>query len=56
MLIDNALREMDILNKKKCDNWLGRVEQIEYMLKIPRNWFFNKSLGKRILKCLKRKL
>ena len=55
MLIDNTLREMDILNKKNCDNWLGRVEQIENMLKIPRNLFFNKSLGKRILKCLKSK-
>ena len=55
MLIDNALHEMDILNKKKCDNWLRRVEQIENLLKIPWNLFFNKSSGKIILKCLKSK-
>ena len=55
MLIGNALREMDILNKKSSDNWLGRVDQFESLLKIPRNLFFSKSSGKKILKTLKSK-
>ena len=47
ILIGNALREMDILNKKSSDNWLGRVDQFESLLKIPRNLFFSKSSGKK---------
>ena len=46
---------MEKLDKKCSDNWLSRVKQIENLLKIPQNLFFNASSGKRILKILKSK-
>ena len=55
MMIGNALREMEILTKKSSDNWLGRMEKLENIFKIPKNIFFNQSSGKRILKNLKSK-
>ena len=52
-LIGNVLQEMSALSMKCSDNWLYRVNKIIDVLKIPRNLFFNKLSGKRILKILK---
>ena len=52
-LINSALCEMTTLSKSSVDNWLKRVEHFENILNIPRNLFYNKSSGKKLLKILK---
>ena len=52
-LVACTLYEMEQLNAKNADCWLRKVINIEKLLKIPSNIFYNKTSGKKILKLIK---
>ena len=52
-LIGHAIAEMEGLKSNNCDSWLTRVCNIEKILNIPTNVFYNKSSGKKLLTILK---
>ena len=54
-LIGCAIREMENLKNQNSETWLGRVGQIENLLKMPNNVFYSKASGKRLLATLKSK-
>ena len=54
-LVACTLYAMEQLNSKNADCWLRKVIDIEKLLKIPSNIFYNKTSGKKILKLIKSK-
>ena len=49
------LKEMKIMSENNQDCWLTRVNQMENLLKMPKNMKYSKSSGKNISSILKGK-
>ena len=55
VLIGHAMRDFEKLTNQGQDCWLSRVNKLEQNLKMPKNVFYNKVSGKKLVVSLKSK-